>query len=198
MFNQLAFLAITTALLVPAAQADIIITMDPTNGVISGNPGDTVGWGFTITPDPTNFASIDSIQLAFDTNPSLGIFTDLLGPQGGPNQGVIAPSPAGPWTESFDATAGLGLGSYQISSLAGFGQQDTGTLAVFYDLFSADPSTCSSCYIQTNEVDLSFSVTSSVTSVPEPAPALLLMAGLASLCLARRWFISSHITCKHT
>jgi hypothetical protein len=189
MFNQLAFLAITTALLVPAAQADIIITMNPANGDISSNPGDTVGWGFTITPDPTNFASIDSVQLAFDTNPSMGIFTDLLGPQGGRNQGFIAPSPSGPWTESFDATAGLGFGSYQISSLAAFGQQDTGTLAMFYDLFSADPSTCSSCYIQTNEVDLSFSV----TSVPEPAPALLLLAGLASLCFARRWF-----TCNHT
>ncbi len=183
MLNQLALIAIT-ALFVPAAQADIIITMNPANGNISGNPGDTVGWGFTITADPSNFASIDSVQLAFDTNPSLGIFTDLLGPQGGPSQGFIAPSPSGPWTENFDATAGLGIGSYQISPLAAPGQQDTGTLAVFYDLFSADPSTCSSCYIQTNEIDLSVSV----TAAPEPAPVLLLTAGLASLYFARRRF----------
>jgi hypothetical protein len=180
MLKQLILIAAATALFVGTAQADIIIVLDPPNGALFGNPGGTVGWGFSITPDPSDFATIDSVQLAFDSNPALGVFTDFLGPQGGPNQGFIPPA-SGNWTQSFDLASGQGLGSYQISSSAQIGDRDTGRLAVFYDLYSADPSVCPSCYIQTNENDISFSV----TATPEPGSALLLVAGLAGFCLLR-------------
>src|SRR5258708_36076602 len=58
----------------------------PTSGLLTGAPGDTVGWGFSSTKDDF-FQSISFGQsiLINETSPSLGTYMDLIGPQGGPD-----------------------------------------------------------------------------------------------------------------
>ncbi len=181
-FRRFVF-AIIAAGFARAATASVIVTPDSPMGSITGSPGQTVGWGFSITPDPVDWVTFDSVQLAFDSNPQFGFFTDFLGPQGGPQNGALPPGSI-PWIEPFDEGNALGLGSYAISPDALRGDSDSGTLAVVYELFSDDPNICGSCYLSTNEVDVPLSV----TATPEPDTFASLICGLGCVwaCRARR------------
>src|SRR5439155_1121658 len=99
-------------LLLTAAWADPILTLNPANGVISGLPGTTVGWGFTFTND-TNYAVITGSQFCASTSsplpdicfplaPNLGTYADFAGAQflvagSSPENSVIS--------QTFDNTA---------------------------------------------------------------------------------------------
>ena len=98
-------------LALPATAATI--NLNPSGGAISGMPGDTVGWGFTLTNDTASWLSVTSSALTFETNPLLGSFTDFIGLQGGPLPSfALAPFTA--WTQSFDGIS-QGIGAYAIS-----------------------------------------------------------------------------------
>ena len=61
------------------------ISIDPISGIVSGSPGDVVGWGFNAyNTDLLQSISFSQSVLINETNPLLGIYTDLIGPQGGP------------------------------------------------------------------------------------------------------------------
>jgi len=64
-----------------AATAGPIIIFDPSGGAISGAPGDTIGWGFTVQSDPGMMTSFLSSFTLFETNPSIGLYTDFIGSQ---------------------------------------------------------------------------------------------------------------------
>jgi hypothetical protein len=178
--RQLLIALLFAVLGTPCSRANIIVLSNPGDGTVAGEPGQTVGWGFTIVPDPADWATIAVTAISFDTNPALGFFTDNLGPQGGMSNGVLPPG-LYQWTQNFDPVNMLGLGGYTISAAAPAGSIDSGTIAVIYELFSQDPNVCPGCYVSTNEIDLPFSV----QAVPEPGSYILLLSGLACLGTGR-------------
>jgi hypothetical protein len=166
--NRFVRIFLAAALLLPAAHAGAIFT--PIPSTISGNPGDTVGWGFTISND-TNYLLITSAD--FTPATPLGTFTDFIGQF---NFIVVGPSPESTSvSQPFDATALTGVGSFLISPSAAPGSVITGLLTLTYDLFSVSPNdpnfdpdteTISNGNILTSaaEVDVT-----GVSTVPEPA-----------------------------
>jgi len=166
--NRIVLLLLTAALLLPAAHAGAIFT--PTPSTISGAPGDTVGWGFTISND-TNYLLITSAD--FTPATPLGTFTDFIGQF---NFIVVGPSPeSNSVSQTFDPSALTGVGSFLISSSATPGSVITGLLTLTYDLFSVSPNdpnfdpdtdTISNGNVLTSaaEVDVK-----GVSAVPEPA-----------------------------
>ena len=160
-----------------SAYAGPTFTLIPSSGSIMGQPGDTVGWGFTLTSDTAEWISVVTSSLLIESDPGLGTYTDYAGLQGGPVNGVLAPNvPA--WTENFDPVNMLGIGSYSIGSSLGF---DSGFLDLNYETFSADPNTCTSCSTGFGDLLAPFQVQSA------PEPAAVWMVGLAlAFCRLRR------------
>ncbi|MBI4902149.1 MAG: PEP-CTERM sorting domain-containing protein [Acidobacteria bacterium] len=166
-------LFVLTLLAAAALPAAPLFTITPSGG-ISGRPGDTIGWGFSITADPTDWVTFISSFPLLETNPLLGIYTDLLGGAGGPGNGVLAPgSPA--WNGQ--------LAEYVIDPLASANDFNTGIIVVLYETFSADPVVCLGCRTGEGELFADFSVT--VTN-ETPEPGTLGVAGLALLLLSFR------------
>jgi len=168
------------------------IVLSPLRAIV-GQPGATVGWGFTVDWTATNNyisftgSSLGSV-LAGETNSSfLAGYTDFIGANSGPDGIALGP---GTWTQLFSATATTGVGSYAISAnpaLAIIGAQDTGQITFNFDIYSGDPATGS----PTDLGSFSFygnSTDFSVTVTPEPGTLWLLCAaaGVAALWRVRR------------
>ena len=130
--NRIVLILAAAALFLPVAHAGAIFT--PTSSPISGAPGDTVGWGFTISND-TNYLLITSADFAPAT--PLGTFTDFIGQF---NFIVVGPSPESTSvSQTFDLNALTGVGSFAISPSAAPGSIIAGLLTLTYDLFSVSP-----------------------------------------------------------
>jgi hypothetical protein len=164
------------------AQAGPVLNLFPSSGAIQGAPGDNIGWGFTLAPDPTLWISVITSFLLNETNPVLGSYTDSIGLQGGPVNAVLAPA-SGTWTEAFDFTSAQGVGSYAIDPSAVLGSTDSGTLDVQYEAFTADPNICGTCAVGVFDLTVPFSV--QVAQAPEPITVWLTAAAL--LILGSRW-----------
>jgi hypothetical protein len=162
------------------AQGGLILT----SADIAGAAGSTVGWGFTLTPDPTEWLSAVSSEALFETNPGLGIYSDLIGNQGGPTSGVIAPGT--PWAQTFDAANGLGVGSFTIDPSAHAGDSDSGTIEVLFQTFFDNPNNCPSCSTGIQTFDLPFSVVVQAAPSNAPEPGTLVL-GMAALLIAACW-----------
>jgi hypothetical protein len=118
---------------IPPGQA-ATLTLDPLNGQLFGSPGDTVGWGFTIT-NSTDYLLVTSA--AFDPPSGVGTFTDFISAD---NFIVVGPSPESTSvSQAFDPTAMSGIGSFTISGSALPGDSATGQIVLTYDLFRLSP-----------------------------------------------------------
>ncbi|HKW16192.1 MAG TPA: hypothetical protein VJO35_01660 [Terriglobales bacterium] len=126
------------SVLASMVRADSIsLTLDPTDGALTGPAGSTVGWGFTFSNSGNDFAVISGSDFCVGviTSPcstSFGAYTDVAGQQ------FIVAGPGSPsFTAVFNNSLGTGLGSFQIDPAA------TGTVAgqilLFYDLYNVDP-----------------------------------------------------------
>lgn len=180
--HWLAFLAITAVYPVCILSASPVLTLDPSSGSISGLPGDTVGWGFTLTSDDTEWISVVTTSLINESNPALGFYTDTAGLFGGPMNAVLAPG-AAPWVMSFDALNQTGLGAYTIDPSAPIGAMDAGMIDLNYETFSADPNICSSCATGFGDLQVQVQVTA---ATPEPANFVTFLFGIALVVLSRR------------
>ena len=138
-----------------------VLTLDPLNGSIQGHPGQTVGWGFTLTSDPADWISVVTTTLVSETDPGLGIYMDHAGALGGPANGVLAPG-AAPWTVPF----GPGIGAYFVDPGATVGLVDQGMLELNYETFSADPNLCTNCALGFADLQVPFQV--EAAAAPEP------------------------------
>jgi hypothetical protein len=165
-----------------AATAGPLVTLDPTSGAISGAPGDTIGWGFTVQSDPGMTTSFLSSFTLFETNPSIGFYTDFIGSQGGPVDFTL-PAGAPDWIEPFDPIQQTGVGSFTIDPGALIGAQDNGVIHIEYQLLSSSPcdTFCS------GSIELPFQVTV-VAPVPEPATWGAVLIGLALLTIGSAKF----------
>lgn len=170
---------IAALLLAPgAARADIIVSLIPASATISGHPGQTIGWGFHVTPDASYWTSFSSSFTILETNPALGIYTDFIGAQGGPVNFTLPPASAN-WNQAFSNNAQTGLGSFTIDSAALAGDTDSGLLAVDYTFYTRDPSSCGFCFAANAETLIPFTV----QAVPEPGTGLLFIAAVSVVAI---------------
>ena len=164
-----------------------IIQLDPADGAVTGAPGGTTGWGFTVQADPLQWISFSGSFLMSETNPAVGVYTDLIGASGGPLDFVL-PAGAPAWTQFFSDAAQTGIGSYALSPVSLPGDQNAGVLRVLWVAYSADPYTCGNCFAGSFQQDFDFRVTVADAQsqvAPEPATLpLVLIAG--ALLLGRK------------
>ena len=167
--------------------AATVLTITP-SGDISGAPGQTVGWGFTLSND-ADFLLVTGAF--YDTATPVGAFTDFASTF---NFIVVGPSPESTSVpQDFDLTLHTGVGSYAIDSGAVPGALSTGTLRVVYDLYPVSPNdgafnpdTDLISTGNTLQSAASVEVSVSSSSVPEPSATLLVSLGLFVGCVARR------------
>lgn len=167
-----------------AATLTPTLTLDPINGEISGDPGDTTGWGFTITND-SDYLVVTSSE--FDTTSDIGTYTDFISSD---NFIVVGPNPESTSvSQTFDPVNLTGVGSFTINPTANPGDSATGQIVLTYDLFSVDPNDPSfdpdADLISTDNIlsaDASV-VVAGTSAVPEPRGiafiGLVLLAGVA-------------------
>jgi hypothetical protein len=146
----------------------------PGSGVLTGAPGETVGWGFSSTNDDF-FQSISFSQsiLVNETNPLLGIYIDLIGPQGGPVNFAVDAGQT--WSEGFSNVNQVGLGTFTIDPGAAPGSSDSGSIRVFFNFADSTP----------GSIDVPFFVFVAGDSVPEPVTGWMILLGGTGMVLRR-------------
>jgi len=161
------------------------LVLIPSDGVIAGLPGSTIGWGFTVT-NATDWLVITSTS--FTPSTSSGTYTDYTQF----NFIVVGPAPeTESVTQVFSPLDLTGAGSFTIAADAPGGTDITGEIVMTYDLFSVDPNSPSfNPILDTISTDNPLPVFAEVqvSVVPEPATwlgavtALILLSGLAVFC----------------
>lgn len=174
-------MALASALFCAMSQAAPILTLDPPGGAISGAPGATVGWGFTLT-NTTDYLVVSSAS--FTPATPLGTFTDFSAF----NFFVVGPAPESTSvSQVFDAPSQTGIGSFAIGAGALVGAVASGQIVLSYDLYSVSPNNpLFNPDTDTLSNGNTLAVNASVTVVPEPEGLLLLAAGLIVLYGAHR------------
>lgn len=161
----------------------VVLTLIPPDGDVSGPPGSTAGWGYTITNN--TFLWLESVSL------SAGSFSDGTPkaifdfPNVAPNSSVTeAFSPA--MTPSCSSPP-CGLYEFTWDNSAPVGALNAGTFSVGFDYFSGDPANPSSVDLgPAPDADASYSASVLPAVVPEPGTFVLLLAGLFSVAVLFR------------
>jgi hypothetical protein len=185
----LILLLVTVGCLAGNAEMVTITTMPP-GGAVTGSPGQTVGWGFTITNSTADYLLFDASYFCqpgqdpefTNCTQGLGTYQDYIAN----NFTVIAPMSM--LTESFNANTMTGFGAYNISPTAMVGATDSGNLVTTYMEFPTDPSNGG---VNPVSGDIELSAPASVTVVaatPEPSSGILIsLGGLGALLYRTRF-----------
>lgn len=175
---------LVSVLRVSAAHAAPILTLNPVGGAMSGTPGSTIGWGFTLSQDDY-YAVITSADFcgAIISSPCstpLGFFTDFIA-----QYNFTFLDPFSSVSAVFDPVNLTGIGSYTIAAGASAGTTFLGNILLTYDLYADG---LGETLISTdNQLMAAASVTVSAPApVPEPATWVLLSSGAIGLCIDRR------------
>jgi hypothetical protein len=108
---------------------------------VSGAPGDTVGWGFTIY-NPTIFWISFTGSSWTQSTPSDGTYYDFIGQEAGPGSDfAIAPAGTSPttWQQTFDSLGGTGIGQFIIDPGVPVPGTDSGRVEIDYALYNGSP-----------------------------------------------------------
>jgi hypothetical protein len=165
----------------------------PASGSLTGAPGATVGWGFTIA-NPTAGTWIEVTSAAFCAGSSgtstqcapatIGTFTDYISGYG---DVVVGASPdSTSVTQGFSAAGHQGIAGFLITAASG--QTGTGQIVLTYNVFSRSPHDAAfNPDTDTVSTDNFLTAAASVTVVnappPTPAPPALWLTLTAGLCL---------------
>jgi hypothetical protein len=172
-----------------AVYGDVMVTLTPSSA-ISGQPGQSVGWGFTIDNDTSNYILFDSSNFCgvggdpdftdcsgayngiTEFGPSYGTYDDFIANNGT----TIAPNAS--LSQTFDATLQTGVGTYIIDPGALPGSVDMGNIYLSFESFSGPPSSddqvAGPCGSGDCEIFAAATVTVTGTSaVPEPGSLTL-------------------------
>jgi MYXO-CTERM domain-containing protein len=172
-----------------ALMAGPILTPTP-GGALSGLPGSTVGWGFTLTND-VNWIEVVQAQFCLDSplsNPCFlasAQFVDII--SNPPNDVIVGPS--GSVSQPYAPLVFLGLGSFLIAPGAVPGSSVVGNILLTYNEFDGDPNQGGNQIGFNEAISASASVTAAGSAVPEPATwglAAFALAGLGARRLRRR------------
>lgn len=161
----------------PAAFADTwTFGLLPPSGAVSGAPGSTVGWGYTITNQSgTNWLVLSGLNAgSFQNGTPTSIF-DF--PILAPGQTIFI---------SFDFLNLLGLYALTWDSNAPIGFVNSGTFVLDAEWWDGDPFGDGQFLDLADPQSANYSATASAAAVPEPSTLLLLAAGLGALYLPRR------------
>jgi hypothetical protein len=191
MIRRLFWQAVLLIAAVTLAHAETILgvipptlALIPSDGVISGLPGSTIGWGYTIA-NTTDWLVITSSN--FEPSTDLGTYIDYTQF----NFIVVGPAPESESvTQIFNPLDLTGAGSFTIDPDVAGGTVITGEIVMTYDLFSMDPNSPSfNPFEDTISTDNPLPVFAAVqvTSTPEPATWLGMLTALGLIgVLARR------------
>jgi hypothetical protein len=208
--GRIGILATLVLLAGVAAQANPYIALLDAGGLLYGAPGQTVGWGFTIHPDDSEWVLITAVTLqengplggpvgtaitsCFDPGAPVtcnGFLLDV----GGPSPFIAVPSIADggtDWTVPF-SSSGDGLAAYAIDPATPSSAFEGGVNTLFlitYDLYPGDPLTCGGCSPDFSGLTLHLQNGSdplfAIQVVPEPGTTSLLGLGVAALLYAAR------------
>jgi hypothetical protein len=180
----LLLILIFTLTLAVAAQADVAFTLEPTGGGISGAPGDTIGWGFTVSNDTASWLWVGGSVITMDKDSSWGTYNDTssnvepLAPR------VDATTPS-LLSVPFTLAGGTGAGSYSIDPTAPFGDMARGYITFNYTLYDANP------YLGGNEIGYGSADVNATVATPEPTTYLLLCLSLGVVGYARKKMMKS-------
>ena len=178
--NALIILTLSLVAAATASAAGLTFTTDPTDGVLTGTPGTTVGWGFTMTAPDSNYYALTGVEFCFGaqipTCPStpVGVFSDIASYVEGD---IIGPDyTTNPYPETYSPGIS-GLGEFAIDPSAA-PQDLVGTLYVYYDEYAADPMLGGDAFL-TGQVASSAAEVEIVSPTPEPSKVwMMLAAGL--------------------
>ena len=172
--------ALLAALAGCLSASPVTLTLTP-SGDLTGMPGDTVGWGFSIYNGTQYYVEFSSSNFCVSpvipnscTAPTTGAFTDIIVN----NDPIIAPGDT--LSQSFDPVGfTTGLGYFAIDPGATLLSSDLGQIVLTYDGYNSDPS------VSPDAVQYLFSqglyADASVTVSPEPATSGLLAVSLPGL-----------------
>ncbi len=167
---------------VPGSAAPIL-TLNPPGGALTGSPGQTVGYGFTITNDTTFYLLFDASYFcqpgqdpaSTTCTQILGTYHDFIAGNG------TEVSPMGSLTQSFNVNTMTGFGAYTILPAVLVGATDSGRLVGTYMEYEGDPFNGGTQVSGDIEIAALASVTV-IGAVPEPSGGILMIvAGLGGL-----------------
>ena len=173
-------------LLAASAQAAVMFQLDPVGGAVAGNPGETVGWGFTLAND-TDFLVVTSASFVPTPLSAFGSFEDYIST--GPLL-VVGPSPESPSvTQAFSVLLRTGVGAFHISPTAK--GPVGGSVVIHYSLFSVSPNDPNfDPDVDTLVPDGTLTARAAVDAVPEPGSFALV--GIAALVLGLKLVKAGH------
>lgn len=168
-----------------AFASDITLTLIPPDGDVSGPPGSTVGWGYTIINSSSNWLETLSASAGsfIDGTPDLIFDFPTVAPES------FVTEDFSPTTTASCSSPPCGLYEFTWDSDAPVGTVNSGTFTVSSEYFSGDPANPSSTDLgpaPDASADYSASVSSTVTVTPEPATLLLLLTGICGLVLYKQ------------
>ena len=164
------------------------LTLQPPGGALTGSPGQTVGWGFSVS-NATDYLEVTAAD--YVTVTPIGTFTDFAS---GFNFIVVGPAPESPVVaQSFNLLLQTGVGAYLIDPGTPMGALSTGIVRLTYDLYTVSPNdpsfdpakdlVSSGNFLDANA---SVQVQAPAAGTPEPSTCLLLGCGLLAGAAARR------------
>jgi hypothetical protein len=172
-----------------ALMASPLLTLTP-GGLLSGTPGSTVGWGFTLTND-LNWIEVAQAQFCLDSplnNPCFNAsahFVDII--SNPPNDVIVGPS--GSVSQPYAPLSFMGLGSFLIAPGALAGSSVVGNILLTYNEFDGDPNANGNQIGFNEAISAAARVTATAGTVPEPATwelAGIALAGFGVRRLRRR------------
>ncbi len=178
-WKPLQLLAAAAILAVSLPAATLTLTPD----TISGAPGTTVGWGFSLDNTTADWIVINSVT-ATGFNPAFGTFTEFAAT----NFIVVAPNSL--FSEAFNLPLLQGFGQFDIAPGVTPGDSTTGSFLVGFDRYSSDPLLDGGIGfidgLGTFEVPFARVNAAAADPIPEPATVALTGATLVALLAFRR------------
>jgi hypothetical protein len=176
--KRIATLMTLVAAMAAASHAGTLLvqfSLTPADGILAGQAGTAVGWGYTITvSDPNTYVAIESITFS-DPTP-VGSFDDTIGvsadlaTEGSP---IVVP-----WQ------VGLSGLQYNINAGAVFGASTQGLMTLTYDTYSDSGMTNGLDFGLTVDVPAEVYV-NQAASVSTPEPGAFGLLGLGLLVIGR-------------
>lgn len=180
--QRVALMSLATAvLLLPLSvcAGSFSFTLVPVSGDISGPPGSTIGWGYTLTNDTALWIQPMGVSADAFLNGTPNVLFDFP---------AVAPGSFVTLNFSLVATGACsfppcGLYSLTWDTTAPVGFVNSGSFIVSSDFYSGDPNNGGTDLGPAPDASAAYSATVTGSGTPEPSSLTLMVSGLAGLGL---------------